>query len=77
MSAKESDLLRIQEIYDVVTQTQAQVKELGLSKEQFISPKSARDELIAEGLVNRVFRVTEEGCKLSGSLPNMVLSFMP
>ena len=66
MSAKESDLLRIQEIYDVVTQTQAQVKELGLSKEQFTSPKTARDELIAEGLVNRVFRVTEEGCKLSG-----------
>lgn len=66
MSAKESDLLRIQEIYDVATQTQAQIEELGLSKEQFISPKTARDELVAEGLANRVFRVTEEGCKLSG-----------
>ena len=66
MSAKESDLLRIQEIYDVATQTQAQVEELGFSRGQFVSPKSARDELIAEGLINRVFRVTEEGCKLSG-----------
>lgn len=66
MSARESDLLRIQEIYDVATQTKAQIEELGLSKEQFVSPGTARDELIAEGLVNRVFRVTEEGCNLSG-----------
>lgn len=65
MSAKENDLLRIQEIYDVVTQTLAQVKELRMTRERFVLPTSVEDELIAEGLANRVFRVTEEGGKLS------------
>lgn len=65
MSAKENDLLRIQEIYDVVTQTLVQVEELGMTRERFVSPATVEDELIAEGLANRVFRVTEEGGKLS------------
>ena len=65
MSAKENDLLRIQEIYDVVTQTLAQVKEPNMTRGRFVSPVSVEDELIAEGLANRVFRVTEESVKLS------------
>ena len=65
MSAKENDLLRIQEIYDVATLTLAQLEELGLAAEQFVAPGTTQEELIAEGLANRVFRVAEEGGKLS------------
>lgn len=65
MSAKENDLLRIQEIYDVATLTLAQLEELSLTVEQFVAPGTTQEELIAEGLANRVFRVAEEGGKLS------------
>ena len=65
MSAKENDLLRIQEIYDVVTLTLMQIQELNMTRQRFVLPSSVEDELIAEGFANRVFRVTEEGGKLS------------
>lgn len=65
MSAKENDLLRIQEIYDVATLTLAQLEELNVTAEQFVAPGTTQEELIAEGLANRVFRVAEEGGKLS------------
>lgn len=65
MSAKENDLLRVQEIYDIVTKTIAQVEELSLSKESFMNPQTTQAALVAEGLSNRVFRVVEEGGKLS------------
>lgn len=35
MTAKPSDLGRIQEVFDVVTQTQRQLVELGFSRERF------------------------------------------
>ncbi|WP_283170942.1 HepT-like ribonuclease domain-containing protein [Curtanaerobium respiraculi] len=60
MSAKRSELSRIQEIYDVVCQTLHQVDELGWSAEKFVSPKDAEEDLVSEGLMNRVFRVAEE-----------------
>ncbi|MDO4291249.1 MAG: DUF86 domain-containing protein [Eggerthellaceae bacterium] len=65
MNAKHDDLSRIQEIYDVTTQTLSQIREVGFTKERFVSPKDAEDDLMAEGLTNRVFRVAEEGGKLS------------
>ncbi len=65
MSAKLNDILRIQEIYDVATQTLEQFESIGLTKAQFLHPGDAREDLIAEGLVNRVLRVTEEGGRLS------------
>lgn len=65
MSAKENDLLRIQEIYDIATQTLDQLAELELTAARFQSPQTAQEELVAEGLANRVFRATEEGGKLS------------
>ncbi len=65
MSARESDLLRIQEIYDVATQTIDQMERANVTKESFLKPSSAQEELVAEGLVNRVLRATEEGGKLS------------
>lgn len=41
MTAKPSDLGRIQEIFDVVTQTQNQMSELGFSCERFMYRKAA------------------------------------
>lgn len=65
MSAKENDLLRIQEMYDIATQTMSQIAELEFNQECFVHAQSVQDQLIAEGLANRVFRITEEGGKLS------------
>ncbi|MEC4272884.1 HepT-like ribonuclease domain-containing protein [Adlercreutzia sp. R25] len=65
MNARENDLLRIQEIYDIATQTIAQLDELRICREQFVRPASAQEALIGEGLANRVFRAAEEGGRLS------------
>lgn len=65
MSAKSSDLGRIQEIHDLVLQTQAQIASLGFTKERFLNPADDADDLMAEGLMNRVFRITEEAGKIS------------
>ena len=55
MNAKRTDLSKIQEIYDVVLQTQRQMNVLGFSKEQFLQPSNDQEDLIAEGVMNRVF----------------------
>ncbi len=65
MSARENDLLRIQEIYDIATQTIAQLDELRLTREQFVHPSTTQQLLIGEGLTNRVLRAAEEGGRLS------------
>lgn len=65
MSAKHDDLSRIQEIYDVAGQTLAQIEEVGFSQERFVNPATSEDDLIAEGLTNRVLRAAEEGGRLS------------
>lgn len=63
MNAKSNDLARIQEIWDVGTQTKRQIVSLGFSRERFLNPASDADDLIAEGLMNRVLRICEEaGC---------------
>ncbi len=65
MSAKPNDLGRIQEIFDVVTQTQRQMSELAFTRERFLSPASTEEDLISEGIINRVLRVTEEAGRIS------------
>lgn len=65
MSAKSSDLARLQEIYDVITQTKRQMKALGITRERFLDPEGDQDDLVAEGIMNRVLRVTEEAGHLS------------
>lgn len=65
MSAKMSDALRVQEIFDVATQTLEQLESLGFTQDRFVDSSGAADDLIVEGLINRVLRVTEEGGKLS------------
>lgn len=68
MSAKQSDLGRIQEIFDVVTQTQQQMRELEFTRERFLLPVSTEDDLISEGIINRVLRVSEEAGKISNEV---------
>lgn len=65
MNAKSNDFARIQEIWDVGRQTKSQIKELGFTKERFLTPPDTADDLIAEGILNRIFRITEEAGKIS------------
>ncbi len=65
MSAKSSDLARVQEIWDVATQTQRQIAVLGFTGERFLEPLDDADDLIAEGLMNRVLRIAEETGRIS------------
>ena len=65
MSAMPSDEQRVQEIYDIVTQTLADIEDIQLTRECFINPKTSNERLIVEGLEARIMRATEEGGKLS------------
>lgn len=65
MSAKASDFARVQEIYDIIKLTQRQIAGLGITATRFKEPANDADELIAEGIMNRVFRLTEEAGALS------------
>lgn len=65
MSAKRDDWSRLQEIHDVIIATQSQMQELSFSEQRFLHPKNAQDDLIAEGILNRVLRVTEEAGHVS------------
>ncbi len=60
MNARSSDLSRIQEVYDVIMQTQEQLMSLEFTEERFLAPADDNDDLLAEGFMNRVLRVTEE-----------------
>ena len=59
MSAKRDDLSRVQEIYDVILETRRQMKALAFTRERFVSPCNDVDDLVAEGILNRVLRFTE------------------
>ena len=51
---------RIQEVFDVITLTKQQIASVGLTRESFLNPKDDTEDLVAEGIMNRVLRVTEE-----------------
>lgn len=61
MNAKKSDLRRIQEIFDVVSQTLRDIDRIDMTQKRFLDATNTQDTLIREGLENRVFRVAEEG----------------
>lgn len=44
------------------------MRELGFSKERFLEPDSTEDDLIAEGIINRVLRVSEEAGRISDDI---------
>ena len=67
MSAKATDLARIQEMFDLITETQGQIERLGITEERF---KKARYSVRMSGfsrraIMNRVLRVTEGAGSLS------------
>ena len=65
MSAQSTEYKRIQEIFDIILQTQRQITEIAMTRERFLNPISASDELIIEGIENRIFRVAEEGGRMN------------
>lgn len=60
MSAKKSELGRIQEVYDIIARTRSQIASTQFTKERFLNPANDEDDLMAEGILNRVLRLTEE-----------------
>lgn len=60
MSAKKSDLGRIQEVYDIIAKTRSQIASTQFTKGRFLDPANDEDDLMAEGILNRVLRLTEE-----------------
>lgn len=60
MSAKKSELGRIQEVYDIIAKTRTQIASTQFTKERFLDPANDEDDLMAEGILNRVLRLTEE-----------------
>lgn len=70
MNAKNNDLDRIQEIWSIGNQTKQQIESLAFSKDRFLNPSNDEDDLIAEGLINRVFRITEETGRISEDIAN-------
>lgn len=60
MSAKRSELGRIQEVYDIIAKTRTQIASTQFTKERFLYPANDEDDLMAEGILNRVLRLTEE-----------------
>ena len=71
MNAKSDDLARLQEIYDIIMQTKQQMVALSFTKDRFVEPKTDEDDLMAEGVMNRVFRVTEEAGRLSDEVSSV------
>ena len=67
MSAKATDLARIQEMFDLITETQGQIERLGITEERFKRPATDADRLFSEAIMNRVLRVTEEAGSLRRS----------
>ncbi|MFR5828611.1 MAG: hypothetical protein ACLUE1_05930 [Adlercreutzia equolifaciens] len=54
MSAKATDLARIQEMFDLITETQGQIERLGITEERFKRPATDADRLFSEAIMNRV-----------------------
>lgn len=68
MNAKSSDMARIQEIWNVGTQTKRQIESIRFTRERFLEPENDQDDLIAEGLMNRILRITEEAGRISSDV---------
>lgn len=64
MSARQTDELRIVEIYEVIQETRRRLSELNLSREQFIDPRSATARNIVDGIHSCVYRIAEEASNL-------------
>ena len=61
MSAKATDLTRVQEIFNLIMETRGQMARLGITEQRFKSPESDADQLFAEAIMNRVLRIPDRG----------------
>lgn len=52
MSAKATDLARIQEMFDLITETQGQIERLGYRGMRFKRPATDADRLFSEAIMN-------------------------
>jgi uncharacterized protein with HEPN domain len=68
MNAKQNDTLRIIEIKTIGIDTLNKIESLHITEEMFLNPKNDVEELMTEGILNRVFRFTEELGKISDSI---------
>ncbi len=51
MSAKATDLARVQEIFDLIMETQGQIERLGITEQRFKSPATDADRLFSEAIM--------------------------
>lgn len=65
MNAKATDLARVQEMFNLIVETQGQIERLEITEQRFKSPESDAEQLFAEAIMNRVLRITEEAGSLS------------
>ena len=60
MNAKATDYARVYEAYKTICETKDDIAELNITKESFCNPEGTAQKVIAEGIENRLFRITEE-----------------
>lgn len=65
MSAKNSDLKRVAELYEVIQETKRRVEFAGIDKGTFLAADSVEGRILADGLLMCVFRATEEAGAMS------------
>lgn len=68
LGAKATDLARIQETFDLVTETQGQISCLGITEVRFKDPVMDVDRLFLEAIMNRVLRITEGSARSATKL---------
>ena len=66
--SKATDLARIQETFDLVTETQGQISCLGITEVRFKDPAMDVDRLFLEAIMNRVLRITEGSARSATKL---------
>lgn len=64
MSARQTDDLRIVEIYDVIQETRRRLNELELTRDEFVHPSTALARNTVDGIHSCVYRVAEEASNL-------------
>lgn len=65
MSARQDDNRRIGEIWHTIQQLKRRMAEGGVNRESFLHPANAQEEMVVDGLLYSLFRITEEASSLS------------
>ena len=65
MSAKNSDLKRVAELYEVIQETRRRVESTHVDRTSFLEADSVEGRILADGLLMCVFRATEEAGSMS------------